>query len=238
MPKDYANTKKGKSRKSPKEPAQSKRPRWLLLLTVVVTIIFASGLIILKLNHNQHVAKMRIGAPVVEHSAQYVRPLPQEQTQSHSANDHSSNPATADHQTEPRFEFYSTLTQKETPTALSTQQQQVMTQQQESSKHQTKTGTASKTAQTQHDMTKKSSLSAAYYVQLAAFARFRDADNLKGKLLLQGYKPAVKSKKVGDKTWYRVILGPFSSKQAAEKANKQLKKQGFHGLINHHSATT
>lgn len=65
-------------------------------------------------------------------------------------------------------------------------------------------------------------------LQVGAFQVQADAENLKGKLALLGVETMVRSKEIPDKgVWYRVISGPYSTADEAEKARTLLKNNGF-----------
>jgi rare lipoprotein A len=64
------------------------------------------------------------------------------------------------------------------------------------------------------------------YVQAGSFAEFGNAKKLAQRLATVG-KTRVQSKKVGLKTFYRVMLGPFTSKIRADNAVKRLKNMGI-----------
>lgn len=57
-----------------------------------------------------------------------------------------------------------------------------------------------------------------YLVQVAAFNRRQDAEHLKASLVLTGYDVNLTPFLKNNITWFRVIIGPFSSQGEAEKA--------------------
>ncbi len=64
------------------------------------------------------------------------------------------------------------------------------------------------------------------YVQVGAFNDFGNAKKLAARLATVG-KTRVRSKKIGPKTFYRVMVGPFTSKVRADDAVNRLKNMGI-----------
>lgn len=62
----------------------------------------------------------------------------------------------------------------------------------------------------------------AYLVQIAAFNRRQDAENLKASLVLKGFDVVITSTLQGKTTWYRVNVGPFSMMADAKTAQTNL----------------
>jgi cell division protein FtsN len=66
------------------------------------------------------------------------------------------------------------------------------------------------------------------YLQVGAFNKTTDADNLKAKLALTGYEASVQQVNVPDKgVFYRVRVGPFTSDAAIKKAQAELTLSGL-----------
>jgi rare lipoprotein A len=63
------------------------------------------------------------------------------------------------------------------------------------------------------------------YVQAGSFQNFNNAQKFAARLMTVG-KARVQNKKVGRKTFYRVVLGPFDSKIRANNVVKRLKNMG------------
>lgn len=63
----------------------------------------------------------------------------------------------------------------------------------------------------------------AFVLQVAAFRELKQADKLKAKLALMGLEPFLQKVTIDDKTFHRVRIGPFTSKQALSAARKRLK---------------
>jgi cell division septation protein DedD len=64
--------------------------------------------------------------------------------------------------------------------------------------------------------------SKAWVVQVAAFDRQKDAEELVYKLVKKGYHAVVSSANVNDKLWFRVQVGPFASRAEASELQKKL----------------
>jgi DedD protein len=97
----------------------------------------------------------------------------------------------------------------------------------DSSKDTNKTATPTAPTSKPVDASNASSTGARYVVQVAAFAEAAKAREVRIKLEAQGYKTysqAIDSPK--GKVW-RVRVGPFDNKAAAEKAKSQLSGKGF-----------
>lgn len=69
-----------------------------------------------------------------------------------------------------------------------------------------------------------------YALQLAAFRRYEDADELKAKLILQGYPTTISSATVNGTVWYRLSIGPYNT--TADAKIVQAKLEQTH-LVNH-----
>lgn len=66
--------------------------------------------------------------------------------------------------------------------------------------------------------------SASFVLQIAALQNPNDAKTLQNQLLQAGYHAFIQSYLANQKTWYRVIIGPFDS--LSEAQNQQLKLDG------------
>ncbi len=96
----------------------------------------------------------------------------------------------------------------------------------------TPTATATPIAKTQAPITVAKPIppSHHYAVQLAAFRNYQDADELKAKLILQGYPTTISSASVNGTVWYRLSIGPYNT--PAEAKTVQAKLEQTH-LVNH-----
>ena len=71
-----------------------------------------------------------------------------------------------------------------------------------------------------------------YYLQAASFKEASDAEKLRARLGLQGYKSVSQAREVKDKgTYYRVRLGPYPDKRKAKTVKNKLQKLGVKPFI-------
>ena len=66
-----------------------------------------------------------------------------------------------------------------------------------------------------------------YFLQAASFTTHKEADSLRGQLILEGFNAQVEKAMAKGKPWYRVVAGPYSTKKKADEAMRTLKQ-------NHH----
>lgn len=67
-------------------------------------------------------------------------------------------------------------------------------------------------------------------LQVTSFKRYQDADNLKARLLLQGFNTNIEKSLQGQTTWYRVLVGPYTDSTAINKAQAELKALHFDSI--------
>ncbi len=79
---------------------------------------------------------------------------------------------------------------------------------------------------------KKNTSSGNFTLQIAALRTYAEADRYKAQLLLSGFH-AVKIQKItkGQDIWFRVMVGNYNSRQAADAAKKKLKQHNFNGIV-------
>lgn len=71
-----------------------------------------------------------------------------------------------------------------------------------------------------------------YFMQAASFREFTDAEKLRAKLALKGFKSVTQAREVkGKGTYYRVRLGPYADKRKAKTAKNKLQKLGVRPFI-------
>lgn len=71
-----------------------------------------------------------------------------------------------------------------------------------------------------------------YYLQAASFREYEDAEKLRARLALKGFKSVTQAREVAGKgTYYRVRLGPYADKRKAKTAKNQLQKTGVRPFI-------
>lgn len=68
---------------------------------------------------------------------------------------------------------------------------------------------------------------AAFFVQVGAYARPEDAEAQRAKLALQGLSAKITEREQSGRTIYRVRLGPFTAREAAEDTQARLVAAGF-----------
>jgi hypothetical protein len=71
-----------------------------------------------------------------------------------------------------------------------------------------------------------------YFLQAASFREYSDAEKLRARLALKGFKSVTQAREVDGKgTYYRVRLGPYSDKRKAKTAKNKLQKVGVRPFI-------
>jgi cell division protein FtsN len=71
-----------------------------------------------------------------------------------------------------------------------------------------------------------------FVVQVASFQQLREAERLKVALLMKGFDVKITTIKQNNLAWYRVNMGPFNSKQEAQKAQATFaQRQHVMGMI-------
>ena len=65
----------------------------------------------------------------------------------------------------------------------------------------------------------------AYLVQLASFRHLHEADRLKAVLVMKGFTVNIASVNQQGMPWYRVVMGPFTSKNQAQQAQSECARQ-------------
>lgn len=70
-----------------------------------------------------------------------------------------------------------------------------------------------------------------YVLQIASFKEYHDADDLKAKLLLSGFNATVQKATVKGTTWYRVLVGPYTSLKTVKTVQGQLSEEHIASLL-------
>jgi len=71
-----------------------------------------------------------------------------------------------------------------------------------------------------------------YYVQAASFRKNADAEKLRARLALKGFKSSSQARTSEERgTYYRVRLGPFADKRKAKTVKNKLKKLGVNPIV-------
>lgn len=70
-----------------------------------------------------------------------------------------------------------------------------------------------------------------FFLQAGSFRKREDADKVRAQLILLGQSVQVESGKVREETWFRVLVGPYASREALAAAQKQLAASGYSNLL-------
>jgi cell division protein FtsN len=71
-----------------------------------------------------------------------------------------------------------------------------------------------------------------YFLQAASFRQYADAEKLRARLALKGYKSVTQARDVeGKGTYYRVRLGPYPDKRKAKTAKNKLQRLGVRPFV-------
>src|SRR5690554_2966575 len=70
-----------------------------------------------------------------------------------------------------------------------------------------------------------------FYLQAGSFSERSAAESVRAQLLLSGQQVHIEPGQVADKTWHRVLVGPFASRKQLDVAQKQLASNGFNNLL-------
>jgi cell division protein FtsN len=71
-----------------------------------------------------------------------------------------------------------------------------------------------------------------YVLQLASFQRKEDAEQMKAKLTMQGLDVQIKAVTQQNGVWFRVVMGPFGTQQAAQKIQSDMvKREHISGIV-------
>ena len=71
-----------------------------------------------------------------------------------------------------------------------------------------------------------------YLVQVASFRSMREAERMKATLVMKGFDVGITTASAQQINWYRVIIGPFSSKVQAQQAQQAFaKREHIVGMI-------
>jgi cell division protein FtsN len=70
-----------------------------------------------------------------------------------------------------------------------------------------------------------------FFLQAGSFRKPSDADKARAQIIMLGQSAQVESGSVRNETWYRVLAGPFSSREQLAQAQKILASGGFSNLL-------
>ena len=77
----------------------------------------------------------------------------------------------------------------------------------------------------------KAPITAQFFLQAGSFRKQSDADKVRAQIILLGQSVQVESGTVREEVWYRVLVGPFASREQLSQAQKQLAGNGFSNLL-------
>ncbi|WP_263143858.1 SPOR domain-containing protein [Pseudomonas alcaligenes] len=77
----------------------------------------------------------------------------------------------------------------------------------------------------------KAPVSTQFFLQAGSFRKQADAEKVRAQIILLGQNVQVESGTVREETWYRVLVGPFASRDQLTVAQKQLAGSGFSNLL-------
>ncbi|HSC83102.1 MAG TPA: SPOR domain-containing protein [Pseudomonas sp.] len=77
----------------------------------------------------------------------------------------------------------------------------------------------------------KAPITTQYFLQAGSFRKREDADKVRAQLILLGQSVQVESGKVREETWFRVLVGPYASREELSGAQKQLAASGYSNLL-------
>ena len=66
-----------------------------------------------------------------------------------------------------------------------------------------------------------------YVLQCGSFRKMDQADAMRARIILQGIEAKIKESNGKNGRWYRVVMGPYDRKRAAEKDRHTLQRAGF-----------
>lgn len=70
-----------------------------------------------------------------------------------------------------------------------------------------------------------------YLIQVASFQDSSDAERVRAKLLLNGFRAALEPATIKGKRWYRVRVGPFEERDEMDRVRKRLKSKGMESIV-------
>ncbi len=70
-----------------------------------------------------------------------------------------------------------------------------------------------------------------FFLQAGLVRKQSDADRVRAQIILLGQSVNVEAGNVRDETWYRVMVGPFNSRDQLSQAQKTLSSNGFSNLL-------
>ncbi|MDD5577670.1 MAG: SPOR domain-containing protein [Methylobacter sp.] len=74
-----------------------------------------------------------------------------------------------------------------------------------------------------------------YILQAGSFKKFKEADQLRAKLALMGIESKVEKAKVGNVTWSRVKIGPYTRMASVSTIRARLRQNGIDAVVTERS---
>jgi len=68
-------------------------------------------------------------------------------------------------------------------------------------------------------------------IQIGSFKNQTDAESIKAKVAFSGFSATIKPVNVNGSTWFRVIIGPYTSSREADKDKRKLQNNDFKPII-------
>ncbi|MFN7096574.1 MAG: SPOR domain-containing protein [Gammaproteobacteria bacterium] len=125
--------------------------------------------------------------------------------------------------TAPKFNFYTDLPSSKLE-ALPTDSTTT------TNKSKTQPASSATLAQTTSPATSDASSTTEYYLQIASFNDYSDADKLKAQLLLDDFNVNTEKTTINGKEWFRVIVGPYQDLTSLNAAQSQLNTLHFQSI--------
>lgn len=70
-----------------------------------------------------------------------------------------------------------------------------------------------------------------FYLQAGSFPERDKAEAVRARLILTGQNVHIEPGQVANRTWHRVLVGPFASREELNRAQTQLSQNGFNNLL-------
>jgi cell division protein FtsN len=70
-----------------------------------------------------------------------------------------------------------------------------------------------------------------YILQAGSYKDFKEADRLRAKLALMGIESRIEKAKVGNVTWYRIKMGPYTRMNSVSIIRSRLRDNGIDAIV-------
>lgn len=202
-----------RSRKGKQAVRSGGWPAWLLVLIGIIVGAIGMGLV------------NRSGNMPISRTDNTPQPAPQ----SSQAGD-GAGIAAEGKSKKPRYDFYSVLPEKEVVIPDAQINAQARAEQQANQEAPADAGNDSAADTSPQADAAPAAGKASYLLQIGSFPNSGDAEALKAKLALQGFRANIQPVTINGQTWNRVRLGPFASASELETAKKKLDAAGIHAI--------